>query len=157
MPASKTDDPSLFRLFNEVGIVAQLSQRIFESVMPAGMTLAQFSILNHFVRLGGEKSPAQLADAFQLTRATMTSTLGRLSEKGFVAIAPDPADGRAKRVAITDAGRRMRDSCVTALGPEIERLVGLIEGESVLLLIEHLTRIRKVLDADRASGLAASA
>jgi DNA-binding MarR family transcriptional regulator len=87
----------------------------------------------------------------------MTSTLGRLSQKGFVAITPDPEDGRGKRVAITDAGLRMREACITALGPEIERLDDLIEGKSVSLLIQHLTRIRKVLDTDRVSGPAASA
>jgi DNA-binding MarR family transcriptional regulator len=157
MSRSQGDDPGLFRFFNEVGIIAQLSQRMFENVMPAGMTLAQFSILNHFVRLGGERSPAQLADAFQLTRATMTSTLGRLSDKGLVAIAPDPEDGRGKRVTITEAGRRMREACVTALGPEIERLDGLIDGESISLLVQHLSGIRKVLDSDRDSGPAASA
>ncbi|MGH6951145.1 MAG: MarR family winged helix-turn-helix transcriptional regulator, partial [Vitreimonas sp.] len=69
------DDPVHFRALNEIGIINQLAQTIFERVMPAGMTLAQFIVLNHFVRLGGSRSPAELASAFQLTRATMTSTL----------------------------------------------------------------------------------
>jgi DNA-binding MarR family transcriptional regulator len=142
-------DPPLFRLLNEIGIIAQLAERLFESVMPAGMTIAQFSVLNHFTRLGGERSPAALADAFQVTRATMTSTLQRLAAKGLVSLAPDPRDGRAKRVAMTAAGRSMRDACVAALKPEIEWLDGEVDAASLALLQPHLARLRQALDAHR--------
>jgi DNA-binding MarR family transcriptional regulator len=143
------DDPPLFRLFNEIGIIAQLAERLFESVMPKGMTLAQFSVLNHFTRLGGERTPAALADAFQVTRATMTSTLQKLEAKGLVAVAGDPEDGRSKRVSITGAGRAMRDACIAALGPEIGRLEKLMDASSATAILPELKRLRGILDADR--------
>jgi DNA-binding MarR family transcriptional regulator len=139
----------LFKLLNEIGIVAQLSGRIFESVMPEGMTLAQFTVLNHFYRLGGERTPAALADAFQVTRATMSSTLRKLEAKGFVSVAPDAEDGRSKRVALTEAGRKMRDSCVAALGPEIVRVERKLSGADFAAMLPQLARLRQVLDADR--------
>ena len=40
----------LFRFFNEIGIIEQLSRNAFERVMPGGMKLSQFTVLNHFVR-----------------------------------------------------------------------------------------------------------
>jgi DNA-binding MarR family transcriptional regulator len=142
----------LFPVFNEIGIIAQLSQRVFESVMPDGMTLAQFSVLNHFVRLGGERSPAALADAFQVTRATMTSTLHRLEAKGLIAVRPDPEDGRAKIVSITDQGRALHGECIARLGPSFARLEGSHDPADMTAILPLLVRLRKLLDADRARG-----
>ncbi|MEQ9315924.1 MAG: MarR family transcriptional regulator, partial [Henriciella sp.] len=110
---SETDDTveaesreaTLFRLFNEIGIISQLGSTAFERVLPHGLTQAQFTLLNHCVRLGDNKTPAYLAAAFQVTRGTLTSTLQRLEQKGFIRLAPDDQDGRSKRVLLTDAGR----------------------------------------------------
>jgi DNA-binding MarR family transcriptional regulator len=141
-----------FQILNEIGIIAQLSQTIFERVMPAGMTLSQFTVLNHFARLGGTRSPAELASAFQVTRATMTSTLQRLKGKGLVAITPDPADGRGKRVALTEAGLAMRQRCIAALGPGLARLEARDDGGEGGALLEGLVRLRKHLDGSRQTG-----
>jgi DNA-binding MarR family transcriptional regulator len=144
-----SDDSDLFALFNEIGIIAQLSGTMFERVMPAGMTLAQFTVLNHFVRLGGPKSPSDLARAFQITKATMTSTLHRLEAKGLVSVLPDPKDQRAKLVDITQEGRAMREACITAVAPELARLHAHLDVTEAKALIEPLTRLRIRLDGLR--------
>lgn len=46
-----------FRVLNEIGIISQLATTAFERAMPQGMTLAQFTVLNHFVRLGACGGP----------------------------------------------------------------------------------------------------
>jgi DNA-binding MarR family transcriptional regulator len=109
-------------------------------------------VLNHFVRLGGERTPAALASAFQVTRATMTSTLQRLEAKGLVSVAPDPSDGRSKRVSITDSGRAMRLACIEGLRPEIARLGTVIDLQRAEALLPGLADIRRALDADRSRG-----
>ena len=76
-------DPPVFRLFNEIGIISQLSGTILARVLPHGLSMAQFGVLNNFVRLGGERTPAGLAEAFQVTRGAMTNTLTRLEAQGF--------------------------------------------------------------------------
>ena len=141
-----------FQILNEIGIIAQLSQTIFERVMPLGMTLSQFTVLNHFARLGGTRSPAELASAFQVTRATMTSTVQRLESKGLVSVTPDPADGRGKKVALTEAGLAMREHCIAALGPELARLETRADGGEAGVLLEGLVRLRKHLDSARQMG-----
>ena len=73
-----------FQLYNEIGIIDQLASTQFERALPHGLTQAQFSLLNHCVRLGDGETPAQLASAFQVTKGTMTSTLQKLTAKGFV-------------------------------------------------------------------------
>ncbi|KAA2236856.1 hypothetical protein [Salinarimonas soli] len=47
-----TSAPLAFRVFNEIGIVERLSRTMFDRVMPDGLALPQFVVLNHFVRLG---------------------------------------------------------------------------------------------------------
>ena len=62
-------DQLTFTIFNEIGIINQLTDAAFAKVLPKTMTIAQFSVLNHFIRLNiVEKSPADLASAFQVTR-----------------------------------------------------------------------------------------
>ena len=143
------DDSALFRLFNEIGIISQLSEKLFESVMPKGMTLAQFIILNHFERLGGERSPAELASIFQVTRATMTSTLQKLAGKGLVDIKPNLTDGRAKRVTISESGKMMRRDCIAAVRPQIARIEALFAQARIDALLPGLGDLRQVLDQDR--------
>jgi DNA-binding MarR family transcriptional regulator len=146
-PASDAD--LLFRVFNEVGIIAQLSSTAFERVMPEGMTLAQFSILNHFVRLGGRKRPSDLASAFQVTRATMTSTLQRLEPKGLVEIVADESDGRGRLVAITDAGRAMHADCLQRLGPLLADILAQVGRGPFAAALAPLAEIREKLDRMR--------
>lgn len=142
-------DPVAFRLLNEIGIIAQLSRTMFERLMPAGLTLPQFTVLNHFARLRGEKSPADLARAFQVTRGTMTSTLQKLEEKGFVALAPDPADGRGKRVRLTPEGLAARNTAVAALGPRTEELESTLGAPGFEAAMPFLVELRGYLDRAR--------
>lgn len=147
-PKSPPPDP-VFAVLNEIGICAQLSATAFERVMPEGMTLAQFAVLNHFVRLGGEKRAGDLARAFQVTKSTMSSTLARLEGKGLVRRVADGADARAVRVSITAAGAKMRERCIAALGPQLDALRARVGGELFESLLPGLRRLRADLDAAR--------
>jgi len=140
---------SVFAVLNEIGICAQLSANAFERVMPEGMTLAQFVVLNHFVRLGGEKRAGDLARAFQVTKSTMSSTLARLEAKGLVRRAADGSDARAARVSITPAGVKMRGRCLAALGPLLDALRARLGDALFAGLLPDLRRLRADLDAAR--------
>jgi len=146
---SPPDDPVLFRVFNEIGIIEQLARAAFERVMPHGLKVSQFGVLNHMVRLGDGKRPADLADSFQVTRGAMTNTLGRLSALGFVDIRPDPEDGRAKAVFLTEAGRAARVEAIAALAPALKELDDEIGAERFEVALPFLTDLRRTLDAKR--------
>jgi DNA-binding MarR family transcriptional regulator len=145
-----TADPLGFQVFNEVGIIDQLASAMFTRALPKGMTIAQFTVLNHFVRLDpGEKSPAALASAFQVTRPTMTSTLTRMARSGMINIRDDPHDGRAKLVSITSTGRTMRETCVAATATMMPRIADVVSDEDFAAILPALKRIRVALDALR--------
>ncbi len=136
-----------FELFNEIGIINQLATRMFERVLPGGMSLAQFTVLNHFVRLGhSERSPAELASAFQVTRPTMSSTLARMEKSGLIVVRPDPSDGRGKRVSLTKDGLAMRDACMAAASTLFPIIDGLMTKAELDAILPPLARLRKALD-----------
>ena len=96
-----------FRLFNEIGILAQLSRAVFEARLPGGMLVSHFAVLNHLIRVEDGRTPRELARAFQVPKTTMTHTLAGLESAGYVRMKPNAEDGRSKRVWITPAGGRV--------------------------------------------------
>ena len=62
-------------LFSEILAVDQLARSHVARILPKGMELSHFSVLNHLAHCGVERSPAQLASTFHLTRGAMTNTL----------------------------------------------------------------------------------
>lgn len=146
----KTRDPLVFQFLTEVGIVDQLARARLESVLPDGLKISQFIVLNHLMRLGGDWSPARLASAFQVTKGAITNTLQRLESRGLVTVLPDPDDGRGKLVRLTAAGRKMRARAVRNVEPllaDLEAKFGEGHFARALPLLEEL---RKYLDDHRA-------
>ena len=152
MSAKKSGPPSgllYFSVFNEIGIIDQLAQTALERALPHGLTRSQFALLNHFALRGGMQSPAELATAFQVTRGAMTNTVQRLAAKGLLDVVDDPKDGRAKKVGLTAAGRRVRDEAIAALGPMFRRMSEAIPADAFERLLEDLRPLRMWMDAAR--------
>jgi len=141
--------PDLFAFFNEVGIISQLATTQLERVLPDGLKVSHFAVLNHFVRLGGERTPVDLARAFQVTKGAMTNTLGKLDAKGLVRIRTNPQDGRSKLVAITAKGARARAKAIEAVAPMFEDLAKQIPSGKIEAVLPVLQEIRATLDEAR--------
>ena len=138
-----------FSLFNEIGIIGQLSRTLFEARLPDGLLTAHFSVVNHMVRLGDGQTPLALAGAFQVPKTTMTHMLSVLERHDFVRMAPNPEDGRSKCVFLTDAGRAFRQEAIERLAPDLEAMAGHIPGETVEALLPELEAVRRYLDTYR--------
>ncbi len=141
-----TDDTNALAvtLFSEILTADQLLRNRLSRVLPKGMEISHFSVLNHLSSIGNERSPAQLASAFHVTRGAMTNTLNKLKWAGYVHIRPDWDDARRKMVALSPAGRQARNQAISAITPMINEVVGhLGEGKvrSVLPVLREL-RVR---------------
>jgi DNA-binding MarR family transcriptional regulator len=147
---SMTDLPLSFAVMTEIGIIDQLAQSAFERVLPDDLTIAQFGVLNHFARMGEDRSPLELARAFQVTKGTMTSTLQRLEAKGFVAMMADPNDGRGKRVMLTPEGKNARDRSIKVATPILQGMEAAIGSKTLAALLPGLTKMRAFLESTRA-------
>lgn len=141
--------PAYFRLFNEIGIIGQLSRALLEARLPPGFVLAQFSVLNHLARLGDGRTPLAIAQAFQVPKNSMTHSLTVLEREGLIEIRKNPQDGRSKLVYMTEAGHNFRAEAIKALAPDIARIAAAFPPESVARLLPELETLRKFLDADR--------
>lgn len=145
-----TEDPLAFQLFTEIGIIDQLGGAAFERALPAGLTRAQFGVLQHLSRRARpSQSPGTIAAAMQVSRATMTSTLGRLAKRGLVAIEDDPADGRGKQVRLTQAGETVRQACIAAVMPLLPLVSQALTAAEQDQMLGLLRRLREVLDGAR--------
>ncbi|WP_208347105.1 MarR family winged helix-turn-helix transcriptional regulator [Pseudaestuariivita rosea] len=129
-------------LFSEILTADQLARNRVSKVLPKGMELSHFSVLNHLAHTGSEKTPAQLAGIFHVTRGAMTNTLSKLELSGFVHIRPDWDDARRKMVAISPAGRSARDAALQAITPLIAEVVKDIGPDRVRAAIPLLRELR---------------
>ena len=138
-----------FRLFNEIGIIDQLSRTAFEARLPDGFLVSHFSVLNHLIRVQDGRTPLELAQAFQVPKTTMTHTLTGLSKAELIEIRPNPADRRSKCIWLTEKGVTFRDQAIASLAPDFEAVAQDFPPERIAKLLPHLTALRELLDAAR--------
>ena len=147
MADPKIDDLAV-ALFGELFMADQLARARLTKALPKGMELSHFSVLNHLARSNDERTPAQLARAFHVTRGAMTNTLAKLEWAGHVHIRPDWDDARRKFVAISPSGRAARDAAVQAVSPMIAEVVQSMGGERSKALLSVLRELRIRLERD---------
>ena len=132
-------------LFSEILTADQLARSRLAKALPKGMELSHFMVLNYFAQVGNERSPAQLAKAFHLTRGAMTNTLTKLEAAGHIHIRPDWDDARRKQVSISPAGRAAHEAAIAAILPIIMQIVEDIGVERVRQTLPVLRELRERL------------
>lgn len=143
---SEKSDPLAVALISEILMADQLARNRLTKALPKGMEISHFSVLNYLARSKTEKTPAELARAFHVTRGAMTNTLGKLEWAGYVHIRPDWDDARRKRVAVSPAGRSARDAALAAITPLISEVVNSIGSEKVRTALPVLREVRTQFD-----------
>ncbi|THD76885.1 MarR family transcriptional regulator [Thalassobius vesicularis] len=133
-------------LFSELLTADQLIRNRLSKVLPKGMEISHFSVLNQLGRIADERTPAQLAKSFHVTRGAMTNTLNKLEWAGYIHIRPDWDDARRKMVAISPAGRQARDAALAAISPMISELVSELGDEKVRAVLPILRELRLKLE-----------
>mgnify|MGYP001827498986 CR=1 FL=1 len=59
-----------FRLFNEIGIMQQISNAFLEARLPEGLIAPHFTVLNHLIRVSDGRTPLEMARAFQVPKGS---------------------------------------------------------------------------------------
>lgn len=77
----------------------------------------------------GDRTMGDLATVLQCDASNVTQLVGRLESRELVVRTPDLADRRARRVAITPAGRRQHRAVLKAFTHPGERIGRLTETE----------------------------
>ncbi len=141
--------PSLFQVFNEIGIIEQLSRAILEARLPHGLIAPHFTVLNHLTRVGDGRTPVELARAFQIPKTSITHTLKGLADRDLVELRPNPEDGRSKRVWLTPQGSALRNDVIAQLSKDFEHLAERFDVGPMLAMLPDLRALRIFLDENR--------
>lgn len=140
-----TSDPPAILIFSEIATIDQLAKGRLLKALPDGMEVSHFAVLNTLARPGIERTPAQLARAFNVTKGAMTNTLGKLLAAGYVHIRPDWEDARRKIVTISPSGQGARDLAVRAISPVFDDVMQGLGAEKLRSLLPLLRQIREIL------------
>jgi DNA-binding MarR family transcriptional regulator len=110
-------DPAL--AMNEL-VSERLAERGFADIRPAHGTIGQN------IRDGGSRV-TELAQFAQLTKPTVVYLVNDLERLGYVERVPDPDDGRAKLIRLTERGARAQEAAreiVAQIEHDWSRLLG---------------------------------
>lgn len=128
-------------------LIDALSQSAFQTVAALSrlatehdMSLTQLRVLailrDRRVRM------AELADYLGLERSSLSGLIDRAQARGLVERSPNPDDGRATNVSLTDEGRelaqRLAASARVALAPRVAPLVAAERNNLCTLLTKSL-------------------
>ena len=130
-------------LFGEILALDQLVRNRLAKVLPKGMELSHFSVLNQLSHTKTERTPAQIAKSFRVTRGAITNTLNKLEVSGYIHVRPDWDDARRKMVSISPAGIVARNNALTAVTPIINELVSEMGEERLKAIVPILRELRQ--------------
>lgn len=105
----------------------------------SGLTIPQMKVLFTAARPGGAR-PGFIAERSRMAPPNVTTVLDRLSDRGLLYRAPDPDDGRATIVLLTEDGKRLVRAVAAA---STDRLRSALQG----LDDEEMAQLRTGLQA----------
>ena len=104
------------------------------------------SMWGYIVLIALDRSPirtqAALAEAIGADKTRIIPTLDELQAQGFIERRADPDDRRARLLALTSAGREVKDAVQTAIQRGEERWLGTLSSgdrAAFLRILEQLT------------------
>jgi len=134
-----------------LGLLLFIPYRAMESAVLAALrehghhlTISQARV---FQRIGPDGSrPGELADATQLSKQTLGSILDQLEGAGYVTRVPDPSDGRARLVTITELGRELVTLSLPVVQETEQAWARHLGPARTRQLREALTELRELTD-----------
>ncbi|MGW5670696.1 MarR family winged helix-turn-helix transcriptional regulator [Micromonospora sp. NPDC003776] len=109
-----------------------------------GLSYRRFMVLVMVGELGASTQRA-LADRLAVTEPSVSRMIAALAGTGLLTVAPDPAGGNRRRIALTDSGRTLVNRAGTEL---IQRLTQLVESSGVPFetYLAHTRRLNAALE-----------
>lgn len=144
IPAEEPEGGSLLARLQEVARHGRTHYA--RHLLKTGLYAGQEKIIEALAT-GGPMTPGALARALEVRPPTITKTITRLEEQGFVARAASKEDGRQVLVQLTDAGRDVLGIMGKAIAKaekqalkglkkkerrQLEKILGKIEGNLVV-------------------------
>ncbi len=117
-----------------------LAERVYGGLAARGfgdIRVAHSAVFRHIAPAGSRVT--ELAERARMTKQSMAYLVESLAEGGYVAVGPDPADGRARLVRLTARGQRVL-AALLALSEEAEADLAARIGQG------KMTTLKAILD-----------
>lgn len=120
-----------------------LEKRASKSVEAFGIHYTDFDVLATLRRSGKpfELTPSVLMKSVVITSGAMTAALNRLLKMELVYRAPDPEDGRVKRVGLTDKGMELINKTIHLRFDEAKQAVDFLSKHEQQTLSNELKKM----------------
>lgn len=105
-----------------------------------GLTMWGYTVLSALDR-HAFRTQAALAEAINADKTRIISTLDELQDDGYMERRPDPDDRRVRLLAITDAGRKVKDAVQDEIQRGEERWLGELSVEERRVFLRALRRL----------------
>ena len=111
-----------------------------EALRPLGVKLSQGSVLAVTAKLGVAR-PAEVCDILELDASTLSRTVDRMAENGWLEILPDD-DGRSHPFRLTDQGKRLMEKAIPAWEKAQAEAKKLLGDDGLRLLDAAIRRVK---------------
>ncbi|MET0898747.1 MAG: MarR family transcriptional regulator [Mycobacterium sp.] len=105
-----------------------------------GLTMWGYVVLTALDR-GSMRTQAALAQAINADKTRIISTLDALQNDGYIERYPDPDDRRVRLLAITDAGRAVKEAAQAEIQRGEERWLGELSADERRVFFRALRRM----------------
>jgi len=126
-------------------LLARATRRLIDAERPVleahGVSMWAYVALNLLARDGTAPTQLALAEAMGYDKTRLIKILDTLESGGLISRAPDPADRRAKVIALTAAGREKHAAIVRAIRALEDQLLGELTAAERETLFAVLGRI----------------
>jgi DNA-binding MarR family transcriptional regulator len=148
MSATLTVDRSFLPLIRELVRTYQAFERYSAAhVEQLGLTPAQFDVVATLGNTEGMNAK-QLGERTLITKGTLTGVVDRLLLKGLVMRLPDPRDGRAQIVRLTQLGQETFERVFPAHGAHLARVFASVPQTQRDALEQQLRALRAAFDKE---------
>lgn len=97
----------------------QLSSLLSQSMAQSPLSPSDFAVYSA-LRLQQPSTLMELAATLGMRPTTLSSVLARMQQHGHLRREPNPADGRSRLIALTDAGRQVTEDCFPQFSGAVE-------------------------------------
>lgn len=136
-------------------MLVPLTRELLDAEYPVleanGLTMWGYSVLLALDR-SPMRSQAALADAIGADKTRIIPTLDELQAVGYIERHPDPEDRRVHVLAITDAGRAVKDATQAGIQAGEERWLGRLSSADRDAFLRVLRRFTEERRAARAAA-----
>lgn len=98
-------------------------------------------VLSHLVRQGDGVSQAALAERMHIRPQSLSESLGKMEERGFIRRCPNPQDKRGTLVYLTDEGRAQEEKLAERRRRAADSLLSALDEEEKQVLASLLDKI----------------